>query len=163
MLLKNYKSAMDSWTGRVDSTTDADAFRWHQQVRQLDLNREKVRGAEGLAFGLIGFCSDQGVRRNKGRPGAAEGPDAIRSQMASLPWGFTEQVCLYAAGNICCGDDITLEEGHRQLAAAVEAVLGMGLFPIVLGGGHETTFGHFEGQWAHLKKKRHAPAGHFEF
>ena len=30
MGLTNYVSAMDCWKGRIDSTTDYDAFRWHQ-------------------------------------------------------------------------------------------------------------------------------------
>lgn len=38
MLLTNYVSAMDCWKGRIDSTTDYDAFRWHQWVQPLDLN-----------------------------------------------------------------------------------------------------------------------------
>ena len=39
-----------------------------------------------------------------------------------------------------------MEEGQRLLGLAVEKLLEMKMFPIVLGGGHETTFGHFQGQ-----------------
>src|SRR5439155_26793165 len=33
---------------------------------------------------LVGFPTDEGVRRNGGRPGAAEGPDALRRVLWTL-------------------------------------------------------------------------------
>lgn len=152
MLLTNYVSAMDCWKGRIDSTTDYDAFRWHQWVQPLDLNEvtEPMNGRLGFAF--IGFCSEQGVKRNKGRVGTALAPDFIRAQMSNFPCTFSQEVKFYDAGNILC-DEISMEEGQRLLGLAVEKILDLKLFPIVLGGGHETTFGHFQGHLADLKKK----------
>lgn len=46
-----------------------------------------------------------------------------------------------------------MEEGQKLLGMAVEKILDLALFPIVLGGGHETTFGHFQGHLADMKKK----------
>lgn len=151
MLLTNYVSAMDCWKGRVDSTTDYDAFRWHQWVKPLNLNEqtEKMEGKLGFAF--IGFCSEQGVKRNKGRVGTALAPDFIRGQMSNLPCTFSREVKFYDAGNILC-DEISMEEGQRLLGLAVEKILELNLFPIVLGGGHETTYGHFQGHLADMKK-----------
>lgn len=156
MISDYYISAMDCWQGRVDSTEDYDAFRWHQWIRPLDLTevREPFDGALGFAF--IGFCSEQGVARNKGRVGTALAPDFIRRQMAGLPCIFSPEVKLFDAGNILC-QEITLEEGQQLLGEAVSEILRLGLFPIVLGGGHETTFGHFQGQLAHLKKAEEKP------
>ncbi|MEE1442886.1 MAG: formimidoylglutamase [Blautia sp.] len=153
MLLTNYVRAMDCWKGRIDSTTDYDAFRWHQWVQPLDLNEvtEPMNGRLGFAF--IGFCSEQGVKRNKGRVGTALAPDFIRAQMSNFPCTFSQEVKFYDAGNILC-DEISMEEGQRLLGVAVEKILDLKLFPIVLGGGHETTFGHFQGQLADLKKKK---------
>lgn len=151
MQLTNYVSAMEYWNGRVDSTTDYDAFRWHQWVKPLDLNQEQDLPESKLSFAFIGFCSEQGVKRNKGRVGTALAPDFIRGQMANLPCTFSKQVKFYDAGNILC-DEIPMEEGQRLLGLAVEKLLELHLFPIVLGGGHETTFGHFQGQMADLKK-----------
>lgn len=148
MLLNNYVSAMDFWQGRCDSTTDYDAFRWHQWVKPLDLNHEQEPFRGELGFAFIGFCSEQGVKRNKGRVGTALAPDFIRKQMSNLPCWFKQEVLLYDAGNIIC-EEISMEEGQRQLGAAVNKILELNLFPIVLGGGHETTFGHFQGQLAH--------------
>lgn len=152
MLLTNYVRAIDCWKGRIDSTTDYDAFRWHQWVQPLDLNEvtEPMNGRLGFAF--IGFCSEQGVKRNKGRVGTALAPDFIRAQMSNFPCTFSQEVKFYDAGNILC-DEISMEEGQRLLGLAVEKILDLKLFPIVLGGGHETTFGHFQGHLADLKKK----------
>ncbi|MBR4020239.1 MAG: formimidoylglutamase [Firmicutes bacterium] len=152
MGLKNYVSAMEHWNGRIDSREDYDAFRWHQWVQPLDLNEplEDFHCEYGFAF--IGFCSEQGVKRNRGRVGTALAPDFIRRQMSNLPCTFDACVKLYDAGNVLC-DEISMEEGQQILGTAVERILGLGLFPIVLGGGHETTFGHFQGQFADLKNK----------
>ena len=151
-----YVSAMDCWTGRVDSVDDYDAFRWHQWVKPLDLNEDNKPFKGKLAFGIVGFCSEQGVQRNKGRVGTALAPDFIRKQMSNLPCSFSEKVEIYDAGNILC-QEISMEEGQRMLGEAVEKILDLNLFPIVLGGGHETTFGHFQGQFNSVKKKGKKP------
>ena len=153
MVLTNYVAAMDCWKGRVDSTTDYDAFRWHQWVQPLDLNEVTEPMNCKLGFAFLGFCSEQGVKRNKGRVGTALAPDFIRAQMSNFPCTFSKEVKFFDAGNILC-DEISMEEGQRLLGHAVEKILDLNLFPIVLGGGHETTFGHFQGQLANLKKQK---------
>lgn len=151
MKFEHYVSAMECWKGRVDSETDYDTFRWHQWVRPLDLNEENNPFEGKIGFAFIGFCSEQGVERNKGRVGAALAPDFIRKQMSNLPCTFQQEVKLYDAGNILC-HEITLEEGQELLANAVEKICELGLFPIVLGGGHETTLGTFRGLKANISK-----------
>ena len=153
---KIYTSAMDCWKGRVDSDTDYDAFRWHQWVKPLDLSEggDDIQPFDGkLGFAFIGFCSEQGVKRNKGRVGTALAPDFIRGQMSNLPCAFSQEVKLFDAGNILC-DDISMEDGQRALGHAVEKILELNLFPIVLGGGHETTFGHFLGEYHNLREEK---------
>ena len=152
MNLTNYVDAMEYWNGRIDSTGDYDAFRWHQWVQKLDLNSDLSNFKCEHGFAFIGFCSEQGVKRNRGRVGTALAPDFIRKQMSNLPCTFDSRVKLYDAGNILC-EDISMEEGQKLLGMAVEKILDLGLFPIVLGGGHETTYGHFKGQFANLKKE----------
>lgn len=153
MELTNYVSAMEYWNGRVDSMEDYDAFRWHQWVQPLDLNGDLSDFHCEYGFAFIGFCSEQGVKRNRGRVGTALAPDFIRRQMSNLPCTFDARVKLFDAGNVLC-DEISMEEGQRLLGIATERILKLGLFPIVLGGGHETTFGHFQGQLANLKEKK---------
>ena len=147
---------MECWQGRVDSETDYDTFRWHQWVKPLDLNADNPVYEGELGFAFIGFCSEQGVKRNKGRVGAALAPDFIRKQMSNLPCTFRQEVKLFDAGNVLC-DEISLEKGQEILAAAVEKLLDLKLFPIILGGGHETTFGTFKGLTANLRKEHGVP------
>jgi len=134
------------WTGRVDDLEDRDAFRWHQVIECLDLSapadhlaRQTPRG-----FCLLGYCSDHGVELNLGRTGAEKGPEAIRTQLANLPVNFPDNVGLYDGGDIHSRDG-DLEGAQRALAEAVERVLSFGLFPVVLGGGHDLAFGHYLG------------------
>ncbi len=156
MLLDHYVSAMNCWKGRVDSGSDYDAFRWHQWVRPLDLNDNAAPFNGALGFAFIGFCSDKGVERNKGRTGTALAPSFVRAQMSNLPCVFSQEVKLFDAGDVVC-DEISLEEGQRELSLAVEEILRRNLFPIVLGGGHETTFGHFRGQYNSIKNAGRTP------
>ncbi|WP_432363452.1 formimidoylglutamase [Sporosarcina sp. UB5] len=126
------------WTGRLDDTEDRTSFRYHQVVELTDI--KQVSG--GCA--IIGFECEEGVRRNKGRLGAAEAPNALRSGLANLPWRFPEAAQLYDVGNIACdGED--LESAQQQLGEAVTAILAKGAAPIILGGGHETLYGHYLG------------------
>lgn len=141
-----YKPAdMALWAGRTDSQENYDAFRWHQWMRELNLNRTGSLLLEGkLGFALLGFCCDEGVRRNHGRTGAAKGPEAIRRELANLPCTFTPEVALFDAGNITCTDG-NLEASQAALARAVTQIRRFGLFPLVLGGGHELALGHYRG------------------
>ncbi len=160
--MNNYVSAMEDWHGRIDSETDYDSFRWHQWVQELDLNKDHEPFDGPMGFAIIGFCSEQGVRRNKGRVGTALAPDYIRRQMANLPCTFEQCVKIYDAGNILC-QEISMEEGQRLLAEAVAKIRALNLFPIVLGGGHETTFGHYMGQLTSMEKKGKPDIGIINF
>ncbi len=136
---------MSLWTGRTDSKDNYDAFRWHQWMRELNLNNTGSLRFEGkLGFVLLGFCCDEGVRRNLGRTGAAKGPDAIRRELANLPCTFTQEVILFDAGNITCTND-SLEDSQAALARAVTQIRQLGFFPLILGGGHELALGHYRG------------------
>jgi formiminoglutamase len=98
---------------------------------------------------LIGFPQDEGVRRNHGRPGAAAAPDEIRRWLYRLtPWDAETEADLTQMppldlGNIRIAG--SLEESQRSLAQVVAAILERGAVPLVLGGGHETAYGHFLG------------------
>jgi len=151
------------WQGRVDDPDDPASFRWHQVIRLLDLTDPAPAEAEEKGFCLLGFSSDEGVRRNKGRTGAAGGPEAIRKAMASLPWhgaawtGYPG-ARLHDAGDILCLDG-RLEEAQEALASAVVEIRKRGLYPIVLGGGHEVAYGHFTGLRRSLDAQLSGPSG----
>jgi len=121
------------WQGRSDP--EPGSARWHQKIQPfID---QSVKGTV-----LLGFCCDEGVRRNHGRTGARHGPDAIRKALANLAWHGGKPV--YDGGNVCCTDG-NLERAQRQLAAKVSSARYFGHLPIVLGGGHEVAFASWLG------------------
>ena len=127
---------MSAWTGRVDAADGPNALRWHQVVRPF--TPDVPRG--GVV--LIGFACDEGVRRNQGRVGARDGPRAIRQPLANLAWHQESPV--YDAGDVRC-DDGDMEAAQDRLAARVAELIAAGHRPLVLGGGHETAWGTFQG------------------
>lgn len=141
-----YKSPeKDIWSGRKDNS---DKELWHQVIEMLDMSMSVSGGPGRVVF--LGFASDEGVRRNQGRIGAKDGPDAIRKAMCNLAVHFNpDQLSLFDAGNVATEGE-NLEEGHQELAEKVKILLDAGYFPILLGGGHEIAYGHYCGIRSHL-------------
>lgn len=135
---------MDAWQGRIDSTDDLQALRWHQVVQPIEAG-----AAAGVA--LLGFASDEGVRRNGGRVGAVEGPAMLRRFLSNLP--VTQAKPLYDAGDIAC-DDGNLEAAQQRFGERITALLADGHFPVGLGGGHEIGFASYLGLARHLRGGR---------
>ncbi|MBF6213993.1 formimidoylglutamase [Nocardia puris] len=123
------------WSGRIDGTAP-EHLRWHQIVEPYEPG-----GAPG-ACAFVGFASDEGVRRNKGRRGAAAGPDALRSALS--PMALAAPLRAIDAGTVAVAGE-RLEEGQRELGSRVTALLDAGHFPVVLGGGHEIAYGTYLG------------------
>jgi formiminoglutamase len=138
------KPNLHHWNGRIDSTTNYDAFRWHQWVRPLDLSEPVELPKDTLKIGFIGFECDEGIKLNKGREGAALGPKMIRKELSNLPCLFTQDLVLFECGNIQVTNE-SLDELQRELADQIDIMIRLGVFPIVLGGGHELALGHYKG------------------
>ena len=136
---------MTSWTGRIDP--EPATLRWHQIVKPL-------ADAQDAGITLIGFCSDEGVRRNHGRPGAYDGPAAIRKALAPLAYHQSRPV--YDAGDVVC-DDGDLSAAQAVLAAEVARALDAGHLPLVMGGGHEVAFGSWSGLARHVDAAHGTP------
>lgn len=145
-MIQHYTQAdMTRWTGRVDDTSNYDAFRWHQWVKPLDLYDTAHPLLENeFGIGFIGFCCDEGVKRNLGRTGASKGPNSIRKELCNLPCSFLPVFKLFDCGNIHCLND-DLEAAQSALSKAVAKIRALNLFPIVLGGGHEVAYGTYMG------------------
>ncbi|HVI44276.1 MAG TPA: formimidoylglutamase [Chitinophaga sp.] len=149
-------AAPTAWAGRMDGTA-TDLLRWHQVVRPVDLLQGSLpvlpSGARGVVF--LGFACDEGVRRNKGRTGAVEGPGALRKAMSSFPVHFDAEAVLLDAGDVVCKNG-ELENAQLVLSEAVKSIITAGYLPVLLGGGHEITYGHASGirQIAQQRKKR---------
>lgn len=124
------------WRGRIDTDNGGDNRRLHQVVRSL--TPDTISGTPPATV-LIGFCCDEGVRRNSGRVGAKDAPPAIRSMLAPMAW-HAGTAALFDAGDILC-EDTRLEEAQDELAQLVQSSLAASHFPIILGGGHEVAYG----------------------
>jgi formiminoglutamase len=141
------------WTGRFDGDA-ASHRRWWQAVTPYS----GAAGAGVVGDGarvpgesvdptpkpvaLLGFASDEGVRRNQGRPGAAGGPAAIRSALEPLAFHLDRPVA--DAGDVVVSGG-GLEAGQERAGRAVAALLDAGQLPAVLGGGHETAYASYLG------------------
>lgn len=133
-----------AWGGRVDGGGH-EHLRWHQIVRD---GCEKL-GGMGPHVGLLGFRSDEGVRRNRGRVGAAQGPEALRRALS--PMAPHPALASGAVGLVDHGDAVThgedLEGGQEACARLVSAALDAegARLVVVLGGGHETAWASARG------------------
>ncbi|MBW7859925.1 MAG: formimidoylglutamase [Rhodocyclaceae bacterium] len=126
------------WSGRTDAEESGVTTRWHQHVQALAADSHG-----GVT--LLGFAVDEGVRRNHGRCGAAQGPDALRAALAAIPVHGEPPV--FDGGDIECPDG-DLEAAQQRLAARVADALRRASLPLVLGGGHEVAWGSFQGLMA---------------
>ena len=126
------------WSGRADAQSGEYLY---QQVKLLDLSKNTSKFLDA-GYALLGFQSDEGVKRNLGNLGAAEGPMAFRGCFAKMP--VHTKFNFYDAGSVSCieGD---LEAAQTELKKRINQILSLGLMPIVVGGGHETAWGHYQG------------------
>ncbi len=99
---------------------------------------------------LLGFPSDEGVRRNNGRTGAAAAPDEIRKILYKLTPGAENRERFISllnetsdAGNVKVSGD--LETDQEVLGNIIGYYLKRKIIPVIIGGGHETAYGHFLG------------------
>lgn len=126
-------------------------------VRLGHLLNEEPRQTTRVA--IIGFPSDAGVARNGGRVGAALGPQKIRHHLYRLtppgnaPDGFVD--LLHATidlGDVACTGDVAADQELLGQAVAQLFSFDQPIIPLILGGGHETAYGHFLG-YTHAQKK----------
>lgn len=133
------------WKGRADTPPNSCFFQIVQLYDLLqNLTPPPPRTEKPCPrFGIIGFRCDEGVRRNQGRQGAAEGPTAIRQALAKCPIQ-KHDFQLLDAGNIVCLDQ-DLETSQKALGEVITILFQHKVIPIVIGGGHELAWGHFQG------------------
>ena len=116
------------WTGRFDGD-GAEHRRWWQAVtpfspRTLPSQPAAPPGVRPAV--ILGFGSDAGVRRNKGRTGAAAAPDAIRAALGPLAFHLSRDV--FDAGTVTVAGD-ALEAGQARAGLAITRLLDAGRLP----------------------------------
>ncbi|MBP6217296.1 MAG: formimidoylglutamase [Oligoflexales bacterium] len=144
------KTKTDIWHGRKDNL---EKERFYEFVKTIDdpdeiIEPDQISCLQNIA--LIGFACDEGVKRNQGRIGAHKGPRALRKALANI-CPHTEKTAIYDLGDILC-EDGSLESSQKQLGLLIAKVLNKkDTLPILLGGGHEIAWGHWQGIHDHLK------------
>lgn len=127
------------WKGRLNNGGVVCDY-WHSKIL---LQNGLIIPNKEPSVGVLGYAVDEGVRRNQGRQGAVLGPDAIRTRLAKLPLHKQEKPLL-DFGNIQC-ENGDLESSQRYLRNATNELKKQQVFPIVLGGGHDITYGSYMG------------------
>ena len=133
------------WSGRDDPEDGVLSKRVHNHV--------VIRTTKPLCSrAIIGFASEAGVRRNKGRIGAKKGPTALRGALSGLamPEPFSP---IRDIGDIIVEDD-DLEAGQVLLGRHIDKALVHHERVIVFGGGHETAYGSYLGLSSHFPNKK---------
>ncbi len=138
-LIPNYEPPNQSlWQGRNDSLPGE---RFFQHIECIDIRSELLDKKEPQQI-ILGFCSDEGIRRNQGRTGAKSGPDSIREQLGRLACHSNKP--FIDIGNIVCVDE-QLESAQEQFAALLDYCHQQGHKTIAFGGGHEIAWAHYRG------------------
>lgn len=113
----------------------------------------RIRPYDGsrIDAGILGVPTDTGVVQGGGRGGASLGPAAIREQLGRYGTVYNfdrgadlSRVALADFGDLI-PDDRSVDQTHQHLSDAVEAIVRIGAIPILLGGGHDLTFGGVRG------------------
>ena len=123
------------WRGRDDTEDGERGRRWHHAVNSI----EKHRG-----LGLVGFACDIGVHNNKGRLGAAKGPDVIRKALANQ--ALHQSLSVEDAGTIVAEGD--LQQAQKDYGARIAEQLRRQDMVVGLGGGHEIAWGSYNGLYS---------------
>ena len=149
--MANYRPPKkNNWIGR----TSEQQLYLHEKIQCSSI--EDIASADHQ-FALLGYACDEGVRLNQGRIGAKDGPDAIRKVLGKMPNHLSSEHHLLDVGDLFYeqGD---LEEIQEQLAHYVTHLLKKKVFPIIIGGGHDIAYGHFNGIKNYLLSENKRPS-----
>ncbi|WP_235841690.1 formimidoylglutamase [Confluentibacter sediminis] len=139
------------WSGRA-SHPDLGILYWHQKIALFHIN--ELNEDNKIDIALLGYVCDEGVKRNQGRIGAAQGPKVLRERLGKLAVHDNKHIA--DIGDVICVEN-DMESCQGALSKTVSQLLSQNIFPIVIGGGHDMAYGHFMGIWDAVKntsKKR---------
>jgi len=159
----HYKAAQASnWEGRASNPDMGNQY-WYQEITLLDLNTFNTNELknQNIDIALMGYVCDEGVRRNRGRIGASQGPKALRERLAKHPVHFTNKHIADIGDVVCIEDD--MEQCQAAFSEVIRTLLQQKIFPIAVGGGHDMSYGHFMGIWEAVKDTSHPKVGIINF
>jgi formiminoglutamase len=147
--MSNYSlGSKHNWIGRT-----SDEQLYLNEKIEFSSIKNPLSNKQNKTIALLGYSSDEGVRRNSGRIGAALGPDVIRKQLGKMPNHLNKETQLIDFGNLECNDD-DLEILQKDLSVAVDFLLKNNTIPIVLGGSHDLAYGHYNGLLKHIPENK---------
>ncbi|WP_144792986.1 formimidoylglutamase [Kocuria palustris] len=145
-------NSLPTWSGRSDGPGDEHRRLWSSIIGPASPD-EAARSATAADAdaALLGFRSDEGVSRNAGRVGAAEGPDALRAALGAL--ALQQPLSLYDAGDVMTqGED--LEGGQAEVGRQLAALRRDCGLTGLLGGGHESAWASYLGLAEEFRGRR---------
>lgn len=145
-------NSLPTWSGRSDGPGDEHRRVWNSIIGPASAD-ESLRSAtrSEADAALIGFRSDEGVSRNAGRVGAADGPGALRTALGSL--ALQRPLSLYDAGDVVTqGED--LEGGQAEIGRQLVELRRENALTGLLGGGHESAWASYLGLAEEFRGRR---------
>lgn len=139
-----------NWSGRKSK----DALYLHEKVQCLPFDKLPMANNQ---FVILGYQCDEGVRLNQGRVGAKNGPDSIRKSLGKMPNHLSSKQHLIDVGDLCYQTG-SLENIHDHLSDHVAKLLTQKAFPILIGGGHDIAYGHYNGIKKYLLSQNQRPS-----
>ncbi|SIS81161.1 formiminoglutamase [Zobellia uliginosa] len=143
------------WTGRKSGQQ----LYLHEKVQCIDLNESSL-DSNAKSFALLGYACNEGVKRNLGRIGAFDGPDVIRTQLGKMPNHLGSETKLLDIGSVQCLQE-DMEAAQEDLSEKVKLILQSKALPVLLGGGHDMAYAHYNGIKKYLGKN--TPIGIINF
>ncbi|QXP56181.1 formimidoylglutamase [Cellulophaga sp. HaHa_2_95] len=147
-MLAYKKTPPELWSGR----TSEQKLYFHEKVHCSAID-DITRAKNQKTIALLGYACDEGVKRNQGRIGAVNGPDAIRQSLGKFPNHLADDIELLDCGTILCRAG-KMEQAQEDLSQTIAQLLSLNTFPVVLGGGHDIAFGHYQGIKKYLGNKK---------
>ena len=137
--MKTYQPAnKGNWQGRQSTSQ----LYLHEKIQFGSI--VDLKNSEGKNIAMLGYACDAGVQRNQGRIGAVKGPEALRKMLATLSNHFSQELNLWDLGDMIC-DSQDLEIIQEETARAIANLIKQEFFPLILGGGHDLAYAHFNG------------------
>lgn len=142
------KSDSKIWTGRKSNNQ----LYFHEKIKCIDLEKDTLSNNQKKTIAILAYSCDEGVKRNKGRIGAIDGPNAIKKMLSPLSNHFEKEVSIYDVGAISCKNN-DLESTQSKTSDKIHQLIENKYFTIILGGGHDLAYAHYNGLKKHYKNK----------
>ena len=143
------------WNGRVDGNED-DILRIHQVIQVKSLDELMANDYTGKKVCFVSYNSNEGIRRNNGRLGAADGWKHLKTALSNFPI-FDTSIKFYDLKDPIDVVNGKLEEAQQELAKVVAKLKSKNYFVVCMGGGHDIAYGTYNGILSYAKTQSKNP------